>query len=49
MHKNKRPEVFWCYGMEYTSEIREQLAREVANSRTPLEGTSGDRVGISEL
>jgi hypothetical protein len=48
MHKNKCSEVFWWYGMEDTSEIREILAREVANSRTPLEGTTGDSVDISE-
>lgn len=47
MHRNKCPEVFWCFGMVYTSDIRERMASTI-DARTPLESTIGESVDISE-
>ncbi len=48
MHRARCPEVFWDYGMSYTSQIRERMSRDACGGRTPLEPTTGETPDISE-
>jgi hypothetical protein len=48
MNKSRTPEQLWCYGLEYTSEIRTLMSRVTANERTTHEGLLGDTPDISE-
>jgi hypothetical protein len=42
MHRSRCPEAFWCYGIEYTKEIRKLMARTNYEWRTPVEILTGD-------
>ena len=44
----KCPERFWDYGLEYTSQIWERMARPLTHNRTPLELLTGIIPDISE-
>ena len=48
MHRAKCPERLWDYGLEYTSQIREWMARPLTHDRTPLELLTGITPDISE-
>ncbi len=49
MHRNRCPEAFWCYGLEYTCEIRKLMARYSLDWRTPVELLTGDTPDSSEF
>jgi hypothetical protein len=42
MHRNRCPETFWCYGLSYTKEIRQFLARPNLDWRSPIEVLTGE-------
>lgn len=48
MHKSRCPEAFWCYGLEYTTEIRKLMARPNFDWRTPTEILTGETPDCSE-
>jgi Reverse transcriptase (RNA-dependent DNA polymerase) len=48
MHRRRCPEAFWCYGMEYTKEIRKLMARPSLEWRTATEVLTGETPDASE-
>jgi hypothetical protein len=48
MHRHRCPEAFWCYGLSYTKEIRQLLARPNLDWRTPIEVMTGETPDNSE-
>jgi hypothetical protein len=48
MHRNRCPETFWRYGLSYTNEIRQLLARPSLDWRSPLEVLTGETLDSSE-
>jgi hypothetical protein len=48
MHRNRCPETFWYYGLAYTSEIRQFLARPTLNWCSPIEVLTGETPDSSE-
>jgi len=48
MNRHRCPEALWCFGMEYTSGLRERIARPRLGDRSPLEKLTGETPDISE-
>jgi hypothetical protein len=48
MNRHRCPDALWCFGLEYTSDIRELMARNDLGGRTPLEAMTGETPDISE-
>jgi hypothetical protein len=48
MHCVHCPEAFWCYGMEYTKEIRKSMSRPSLDWRSAVEILTGETPDISE-
>ena len=48
MNRRRCPEMLWCFGVEYTSSIRELMARSSLENRTPIEAMTGETPDISD-
>lgn len=48
MHRSRCPEAFWCYGLDYTKDIRKLTARPSLDWRTPMETISGETPDCTE-
>ncbi len=49
MNCHQCPETLWCFGMEYTSALQEQIACPGLENWSPLEQLTGETLDISEL
>jgi len=49
MNRHRCPEALWCFGMDYTSVLRQQIARPRLGDRSPLKKLTGETPDISEF
>ncbi len=49
MNCHQCPKTLWCFGMEYTLALREQIACPGLENRSPLEWLTGETPDISEF
>jgi hypothetical protein len=49
MNRYHCPETLWCFGVDYTSGLRQCIARARLDDRTPLEVMTGETPDVSEF